>query len=121
MSESSEIPALSEHYAHSRRAYAGISALLIAWELIGVELETKPIENFKITIKSPQAAPYVLIVLILYFAFRTTNEWLHIDVRRRRLFPARLDFMVAHIIAATALSRNPSTPEDSSRGLDYTS
>lgn len=77
---------------------------MIAWELIGVELESNPIESFKITIKSPQAAPYVLIVLIVYFAFRTIIEWHQVDARRRRLLASRIDFGVAHAIAGAALA-----------------
>ena len=103
VAQPSEIPGVTEEYAHARRAYGLISALLMAWELIGVELESSPVENFKITIKSPQAAPYVLIVLILYFSVRTTIEWYQIDVRRRNLFVSRFDFAMAHVIAGAAL------------------
>jgi hypothetical protein len=45
--DQSQIPPLGEGYAHSRKAYGLVSALLIAWELIGVELEASPIENIK--------------------------------------------------------------------------
>src|SRR5436190_18860859 len=103
MTQEPEIPALGRAYAHARKAYTAVSAVLIAWELIGIELENHPIEHFKITIKSPQAVPYVLIVLVFYFSFRTTIEWAQTDARRRGLFPAKLDFIVAHTIAATAL------------------
>jgi hypothetical protein len=101
--DQSQIPPLGEGYAHSRKAYGLVSALLIAWELIGVELEASPIENIKLTLKSPQAAPYVLIVLIIYFSFRTTIEWYQNDVRRRRLLASRIDFTAAHAIAAVAI------------------
>ena len=99
-----EIAALGEAYNHARKAYGLTSALLIAWELIGVELEASPIESVKLTLKSPQAAPYVLIVLIIYFGFRMTIEWYQNDIRRRRLPASRIDFAVAHAIAIVSLA-----------------
>src|SRR5437588_5845111 len=104
MPEQPTIPPLDEAYGHARKAYGLVSALLIAWELIGVELDASPVENVKVTLKSPQAAPYVLIVLILYFGFRTTIEWYQNDSRRRRLLASRIDFTVSHLIAITALA-----------------
>jgi hypothetical protein len=103
-SEHSDIPALGNAYNHARRAYGLTSALLMAWELIGVELEASPVESLKITLKSPQAAPYVLIVLIVYFGFRTIIEWYQNDARRRDLIASKMDFAVAHGIAAASLS-----------------
>jgi len=103
-SEQPTIPALDESYGHARKAYGLVSALLIAWELIGVELEPSPIENVKVTLKSPQAAPYVLIALIIYFGFRMTIEWYQNDSRRRMRPASRIDFAVAHLIAITALA-----------------
>jgi hypothetical protein len=102
--KTSEIPALGEGYSHARKAYGLTSALLMAWELIGVELEASPIENLKLTLKSPQAAPYVLIVLIIYFGFRVTIEWYQTDIRRRNLPASRIDFVAAHAIAVAALA-----------------
>lgn len=102
-SKRSEIPGLPVDYSHARRAYGLTSALLMAWELIGLELGQTPFENFKLTLKSPQAGPYVLIVLIIYFGFRTTIEWYQADPRRRALLASRVDFTAAHIIAAAAL------------------
>jgi hypothetical protein len=101
--EASEIPALGEGYSHARKAYGLTSALLMAWELIGIELQASPMENLKLTLKSPQAAPYVLIVLIIYFGFRVTIEWHQNDIRRRSLRASRIDFAAAHTIAAAAL------------------
>ena len=103
-SEEPKIPTLDEAYSHARKAYGLVSALLIAWELIGAEFEPSPIENVKLTLKSPQAAPYVLIVLTIYFGFRLTIEWYQNDSRRRKLPASRIDFAVAHLIAITALA-----------------
>lgn len=101
--EATEIPALGEGYSHARKAYGLVSALLMTWELIGVELQASPVENLKITLKSPQAAPYVLIVLIVYFGFRITIEWYQNDIRRRCLRASRIDLVVAHAIAIGAI------------------
>jgi hypothetical protein len=99
----SAIPPLCDGYSHARKAYGLVSALLMAWELIGVELDASPIESVKLILKSPQAAPYVLRVLILYFSFRLTIEWYQTDVRRRSLRASRIDFAAAHAIATAAV------------------
>jgi hypothetical protein len=101
--DKSEIPALGEVYNHARKAYGLVSALLIAWELIGVELDASPIESVKLKLKSPQAAPYVLVALIVYFGFRLTIEWYQSDIRRRQLRASRIDLIVAHAIATASL------------------
>jgi cation transporter-like permease len=102
--EPSDIPALGNAYNHARKAYGLTSALLMAWELIGVELEATPVESLKLTLKSPQAAPYVLIVLVIYFGFRMTIEWYQTDARRRQLRASKVDLAVAHCIAGASLA-----------------
>ena len=87
----------------ARKAYGLTSGLLLAWELIGIELPETPLENVKVTLKSPQAVPYVLIALVLYFAFRITIEWYQSEPARRRLWASRVDFAVAHGIGVAAL------------------
>ena len=99
-----EIPHLGDAYQNGRKAYGLASGLLIAWELIGIEFSASPIESFNITLKSPQAVPYVLVVLILYFGFRFTVEWYQADERRRTLPVSRVDYLVAHLIGASALA-----------------
>jgi hypothetical protein len=100
----SDIPVLGSAYNHARKAYGVTSALLMAWELIGVELAAAPVENLKLTLKSPQAAPYVLIVLIVYFGFRMVIEWYQTDPRRRQMRASKVDFVVAHCIAGASLA-----------------
>jgi hypothetical protein len=101
---------LTEGYRKSRRLYGLFSGLLIAWELIGFEVSEMQAANWKVTILSPQAIPYVLIVLILYFAYRTILEWLPISYKAisdrspsRQNTTAKTDFMVSHIIAIISL------------------
>ena len=96
---------LSEAYQKARRQYALFSGLLIAWELIGFELPNK-VELAKggnLIIKSPQAAPWVLIVLLLYFAGRTTVEWYQCSEDSRGLRASLIDFRSAHVIGVFAL------------------
>jgi hypothetical protein len=98
-----EAPEFGEAYQGARKAYGLVSALLIAWELIGMEFSPSPIENLNITLKSPQAIPYVLIVLVAYFAFRFTVEWYQADSRRRSKLVSRIDFGAGHLIGILAL------------------
>ncbi|MCG8345633.1 MAG: hypothetical protein MI685_10830 [Chlorobiales bacterium] len=92
------LPFLSEPYYKSHRAYAGVSALLLAWELIGITVTGKPLENYNISLKSPDAFPLVLVVLVLYFMFKITIEWHHCDDYRRESLPAKIDFYFSHVI-----------------------
>ncbi len=96
-------PELGASYDKARRAYGSVSALLLAWELVGIELQPTPIENLKITLKSPQAAPYVLLVLVLYFAFRLSVEWCQAVPQRRQMRPSKVDFVIAHLIGTCAI------------------
>jgi hypothetical protein len=97
------VPHFGSAYDKARKAYGLSAAVLLAWELIGIELSPTPVESFKVTLKSPQAAPYVLIALVLYFAFRTTIEWYQTEAPRRQMLASRIDFGVAHLIGASSL------------------
>ncbi len=105
MAEENKIPPLSESYQKARKSYGLFAALLLAWELIGLGLEAaqEPGGIVKVTVKSPQAAPYVLLVLVLFFAFRITIEWMQCDEDRRSLFPAKIDYWASHTIGVSAL------------------
>lgn len=96
-------PPFGSAYARSRKAYGVASAILLAWELVGIEIDGNPIATLNISLKSPQAAPYVLLVLVLYFAFHFTVEWYQGDLSRRLLRASRVDFVAAHVIGASAL------------------
>ena len=96
-------PPLTDAYQKARRQYGLFSALLIVWELIGIEVPKVPVAGLNITLKSPEAAPFVLIALIGYFAFRITIEWYQSIKQRRSMRASRVDFLVAHGLGASAL------------------
>jgi hypothetical protein len=98
----SEPPALPESYQKANRNYVAMSALLASWELIGIQLETK--ERWGIVLKSPSAVPLVLLVLVLYYAYKLKIEWLQCSPERRQNPAARLDYHVAHTIGIAAIS-----------------
>lgn len=96
-------PHFGAAYDKARRSYGLASAVLLAWELIGIQLDPAPVQSFKVTLQSPQAAPYVLLALVIYFAIRLTIEWFQTDTVRRQMFASRADFVLAHIIGTAAL------------------
>ncbi len=94
---------MTDAYHKARKLLGLFGGLLIAWELVGVDLSE--IEYAK-ALKSPQAAPYVLIALILYFGFRLSIEWKLSDPEMRTKKAAQVDVWVAFAIATTALGLN---------------
>ena len=51
-------PPLTDAYHKVRKQFGLFSGLLIAWELIGVDLEK--FSPYNVQLKNPEAAPYVL-------------------------------------------------------------
>ncbi len=103
---SSEAPhpaALPESYHRARRALTLAAGLLLAWELIGVELTEAPLPSVNVRFKSPSLAPNVLCLLVVYFGARLAFEWYQSEIRRRRILAARLDYALANSIAVFAL------------------
>ena len=98
---------LTDAYQKARRSYALFAGLLIAWELVGLRLpeDGKISASVDITVLSPQAAPYVLIALLLYFAYRTWLEWNHCELPTdaHKLRFCRVDHRVAHSLGGAAL------------------
>lgn len=98
-----EAPHFSDPYHAARRGYVVSAGLLLAWGLVGLSVSDADVGDVPIKIASPDAVPYVLVVLVLYFAFRLTTEWLHTDIRRRRLRISQVDFAVSHVIGCAAI------------------
>lgn len=99
-----EPPEFSQAYHKAHRHYGFFSALLLGWELVGIDVSTAPLQNVNIVLKSPQALPWVLIALVIYFGFRYLVEWMQSSEQRRKRFISRLDFFVAHGIAGLAVA-----------------
>lgn len=95
---------LTQGYRKARRAYGIVAGLLLAWELIGINLASDPVGPVPITLKSPEAAPFVLLALVIYFGVRLTLEWYQCHTARRETLPAKFDFFLAHLIGVCALS-----------------
>lgn len=76
---------LNEAYRKARKQYTLFAGLLMAWELVGIRLGTPgsddvnavsgKVFDLDITILSPEAAPWVLIAILLYLFFRVELEW----------------------------------------------
>jgi len=84
------------------------AALLLCWEFIGVDLNQAKSAGGNIgaivgSLKSPQAVPWVLVLLVLYFLFKFNVEWHQCSRARRKLRAALFDFWAAWAIACTAL------------------
>jgi hypothetical protein len=94
-------PPLSNAYQKAHRTYVLSAALFASWELIGIELKTE--DKWGVKFQSPHAVPLILLVMIVYFGYRLTVEWMQCDEERRSHRAANVDFVVAHTIAGLAL------------------
>ena len=96
---------MTEAFRRTRKHYIFFSGLLIAWELVGLRLpeDGKISSTIDIELLSPNAAPFVLIALIVYFAFRTALEWRYCSPPKEHQKIAGLDYWSAHGIAVAAL------------------
>jgi hypothetical protein len=101
--------ALSTEYHKARKQLMLWAAILFIWELVGIDLDkAKDAEGYAgaliKSIKSPQAVPWVLTALVIYFLFKCSIEWGQCHVERRRLLLARIDFLSALIVSAAAIA-----------------
>jgi hypothetical protein len=100
-------PALSSEYHKARRQLMLWAGILFAWELVGVDLEKAALGGgnvgaFVSSIKSPQAVPWIILLLVIYFGFRIWIEWLQCSRSRRSLLVAQVDFGLCLTIALLA-------------------
>jgi len=84
------------------------ASLLFVWELVGIDLEKAKEAGGNAgaiitAIKSPQAIPWVLLILVIYFVFKTTVEWYQNNAVRRSLRASRVDFISGWIVALIAV------------------
>ena len=54
-------------------------------------------------IKSPQAVPWVLLIMVFYFFYRTMIEWYQCDPSRRKFRVSKVDFSVSLVTGIVAL------------------
>ena len=98
--EQASVPDLTDSYRKAHKGYVLAAGLLASWELLGVTLQTK--EKWGIELKSPNAVPLILFTVMFYSGYKMTIEWLQCDPERRRNKLAKLDYLIAHVIAAMA-------------------
>jgi len=93
------------HKAHKQlMLWAGI---LFIWELVGIDLTKAENAEGNVgamvkAIKSPQAIPWVLLVLVGYFLFKINIEWSQCDTARRKTWGPRADFISAWVVSLLA-------------------
>ena len=113
-------PPLSDAYRKTRRWYTFLSALLLTYALIGFEVVQKlsdtpketgdhslviPIQalgNVGIKFQNPNAFPWVIGLLVIFFAYRTYIEWLMCSVETPQN-PAKVDHHVSQTLGVVAL------------------
>ena len=97
------LPPVSSSFDKARRSYGVATALLLGWALVGIELSDKPLSSVDVTLKSPHAAPFIMLASVIYFAFRFTIEWYLSEPERRAHSAARIDFGFAHLLGVVAV------------------
>jgi len=101
--------ALSSEYHKARRQLMLGAGILFIWELVGIDLEKAKEAGGNAgaiikAIKSPQAVPWVLLILVGYFLFRFTIEWYQSTADRRKMRAAKIDFFASWFISLLAYS-----------------
>ena len=85
------------------------AGILFIWELVGIDLEKAKEAGGNIgaiigAIKSPQAVPWALLILVGYFVFKVTVEWFQCHPSRRIRRVARVDFISACVVSIIAVA-----------------
>lgn len=104
-----EPPPLSQEYHRAHKQLMLWAGILLIWELVGVDLNRAQAAGGNLgavigSIKSPQAVPWVLLILVGYFLFKCTVEWHQCNSSRRQFRVARVDFVSAWAVALFAYS-----------------
>src|SRR5206468_11808170 len=95
--EPREPRALSTEYHKARKQLMLWAGILFIWELVGIDLEKAKEAGGNAAaiigaIKSPQAVPWVLLILVGYFLFKVIIEWYQCSKAPREVVVARIDF-----------------------------
>jgi hypothetical protein len=101
--------ALSSEYHKAHKQVMLWATILFIWELVGVDLSKVEkaggyVGPIVTALKSPQAVPWVLFALVIYFLIKCSIEWAQCHLDRRRMRFARADFVSAWIVALAAIS-----------------
>jgi hypothetical protein len=101
--------ALTSEYHKARKQVLLWAGILFIWELVGIDLEKAKEAGGNAgaiitAIKSPQAVPWVLVILVVYFLFKVTIEWYQCNPARRALRVSRVDFLSAWAIPLLAFA-----------------
>jgi hypothetical protein len=99
--------ALTSEYHKARKQLMLWAGILLIWELVGVDLEKAKEAEGNVgalvkSIKSPQAVPWVLLILVGYFLFKVTVEWYQCNETRRNMRVAKIDFHSAWVVSLLA-------------------
>lgn len=100
---------LSSEYHKARKQVLLWAGVLFVWELIGIDLEKAKDAGGNVgaligSLKSPQAVPWTLLVLVGYFLFKLWVEWTQCEGERRNIRSARIDYRSAWIISFAAVA-----------------
>ena len=100
--------ALSTEYHKARKQLMLWAGILFIWELVGIDLEKAKEAGGNAgaiigAIKSPQAVPWTLLILVLYFAFKLRLEWGQCNRARRDVRESKLDYLSAFVVAGAAV------------------
>lgn len=80
------------------------AGILFIWELVGIDLDKAKEAGGNAgaiigALKSPQAVPWALLILVLYFSFKLRVEWRQCNMARRAVFEAKQDYYSAFLVA----------------------
>lgn len=100
---------LSTEYHKAHKQLMLWATILLIWELIGVDLSKAKDAGGNIgpivtALKSPQAVPWALTGLVIYFLFKCSIEWAQCEAARRKVRVARIDFVSAWVVAVAAVT-----------------
>lgn len=85
------------------------AGILFIWELVGINLEAAKEAGGNAgavvkSIRSPEAVPWVLIILVGYFIFKLHIEWRQCSEARRQVREAKMDYHSAWIVSLAAIT-----------------
>jgi len=101
--------ALSSEYHKARKQLMLWSAILFIWELVGIDLDIAKDEPGNVgaivkSLRSRQAVPWALLILVVYFLIKCWIEWAQCHPERKKVLFARLDFYLAAFVALLSIA-----------------